>query len=89
MVKYIAKSAAKNISSLASHTIVPTATALGRVIFWCATALDIEEIIPEIRLGVSLAGLQDAVIKHGTGETDHVKSASPRVQSDVRNGFDQ
>jgi hypothetical protein len=33
IVKYIANKAAKNISSLASHTIVPTATALGRVIF--------------------------------------------------------
>jgi hypothetical protein len=51
-VKYIANKAAKNISSLASHTIVPTATALGRVIFWWATVLDIGAIIPEIRLGV-------------------------------------
>jgi hypothetical protein len=33
IVKYIANKAAKNMSSLASHTIVPTATALGRVIF--------------------------------------------------------
>jgi len=31
MVKYIANRPAKNISSLASHTIVPTATMLGRV----------------------------------------------------------
>ena len=31
MVKYIANSAAKNISSLESHTIVPTATMFGRV----------------------------------------------------------
>jgi hypothetical protein len=31
---------------------VPTATALGRVIFWCATVLDMKAIIPEIRLGV-------------------------------------
>ena len=30
IVKYIAKSPAKNISSLASHTIVPTETMLGR-----------------------------------------------------------
>src|SRR4051794_23601660 len=32
--KYIAKSAAKNISSLESHTIVPTLTMLGRVSEW-------------------------------------------------------
>ena len=31
IVKYIAKSAAKNISSLESHTMVPTETMLGRV----------------------------------------------------------
>jgi len=31
-VKYIANNAAKNISSLDNHTIVPNATALGRVI---------------------------------------------------------
>jgi hypothetical protein len=54
----MAKSAAKNISSLDSHTIVPTATAFGRVIFWCATALDIGAIIPENRLAVSLVWLQ-------------------------------
>ncbi len=33
-VKYIAKSAAKNISSLESHTIVPTLTMFGRVSEW-------------------------------------------------------
>jgi hypothetical protein len=32
-VKYAAKSAAKNISSEESHTIVPTLTMLGRS--WC------------------------------------------------------
>ena len=31
IVKYIANRPAKNISSLASHTMVPTATMLGRV----------------------------------------------------------
>jgi hypothetical protein len=47
-VKYIAKSAAKNINSLESQTIVPTATMLGllsRVVV--ATALVMEVIIPE------------------------------------------
>lgn len=33
VVKYIANSAAKNINSLESQTIVPTATILGRVTF--------------------------------------------------------
>jgi hypothetical protein len=49
VVKYIAKSAAKNISSLDSQTIVPTATRLGRVIFDVTTvALDMGVIIPEL-----------------------------------------
>ncbi len=34
MEKYIANSAAKNMSSLESHTIVPTLTMLGRVREW-------------------------------------------------------
>jgi hypothetical protein len=49
VVKYIAKSAAKNISSLESQTIVPTATILGRVILWWALTLVLVMggIIPE------------------------------------------
>jgi hypothetical protein len=55
-VKYIAKSAAKNINSLESHTIVPTATTLGLVIrcieagsdVWLETVLVMREIIPDI-----------------------------------------
>ena len=62
VVKYIANSAAKNISSLESQTIVPTATALGRVILWCAKALDIGAIIPENRLYVCLGGPPKASI---------------------------
>jgi hypothetical protein len=57
IVKYIAKSAAKNMSSLESQTIVPTATALGRVILWCDTAVDMEVIIPENVLGVCLGSV--------------------------------
>jgi hypothetical protein len=57
-VKYIAKSAAKNINSLESQTIVPTATALGREILWCDTALVMEVIIPENMLGVCLGSVQ-------------------------------
>jgi hypothetical protein len=46
-VKYIAKSAAKNINSLASQTIVPTATRLGRFIFWGGrTAVVIGRLFP-------------------------------------------
>jgi hypothetical protein len=55
-VKYIAKIAAKNINSLESHTIVPTATTLGLVILcieagsaaWLETVLVMREIIPDI-----------------------------------------
>jgi hypothetical protein len=55
-VKYIAKSAAKNISSLESHTIVPTATTFGLEILcieagsdaWLETALVMRVIIPDI-----------------------------------------
>jgi hypothetical protein len=50
----MANSAAKNISSLESQTIVPTATAFGRVILLCVAALDIEVIIPENSLPVCL-----------------------------------
>jgi hypothetical protein len=56
VVKYIAKSAAKNINSLESQTIVPTATTLGLVILcieagsdaWLETVLVMQEIIPDI-----------------------------------------
>jgi len=49
VVKYIAKSAAKNINSLESQTMVPTATKFGRVVLWAGTvALDMVGIIPEI-----------------------------------------
>jgi hypothetical protein len=60
MVKYIAKSAAKNINSLESQTIVPTATAFGREILWCDTALDMKVIIPENMLGVCLGSVWKA-----------------------------
>jgi hypothetical protein len=45
----MAKSAAKNISSLESQTIVPTATKLGRVILWweLTLVLVMAAIIPE------------------------------------------
>jgi hypothetical protein len=56
-VKYIAKSAAKNINSLESQTIVPTATAFGREILWCDTALVIKVIIPENMLAVCLGSV--------------------------------
>jgi hypothetical protein len=56
-VKYIAKSAAKNINSLESQTIVPTATAFGREILWCDKALDMWVIIPENMLAVCLGSV--------------------------------
>src|SRR5690606_40737257 len=55
-VKYIAKSAAKNMSSLASQTIVPTETGFGRltVTCWCvgvaaAVAVDTRAIMADVR----------------------------------------
>ena len=47
VVKYMAKSAAKNINSDESQTIVPTATRFGRLTFWVTVALDIMRIISE------------------------------------------
>jgi len=47
-VKYIAKSAAKNMSSDESHTMVPTATRFGRLTLGAMVALDILRIISEI-----------------------------------------
>jgi hypothetical protein len=48
-VKYIAKSAAKNINSDASQTIVPTATRFGRLALLTVPAYVVMgEIIPEI-----------------------------------------
>jgi hypothetical protein len=45
----MANRAAKNISSLASQTMVPTATMLGRLIFGVTRlALDMGVIIPEM-----------------------------------------
>jgi hypothetical protein len=44
-VKYIAKSAAKNINSLASQTIVPTATMFGRFILWAGITADVMRVI--------------------------------------------
>jgi hypothetical protein len=38
VVKYMAKSAAKNINSEESQTIVPTATRLGRLVFTAGVA---------------------------------------------------
>ena len=47
VVKYIAKSAAKNINSDESQTIVPTATKFGRLTFWVTVVLDMMRIISE------------------------------------------
>jgi hypothetical protein len=56
-VKYIAKSAAKNINSDASQTIVPTATRFGRLTrFAVPEYVLIWVIIPEILIFGSIAG---------------------------------
>ena len=56
--KYIANSAAKNMSSLESHTIVPTLTMLGRVSEWIrllsmAGAAVTRSLLPPIRPAIS------------------------------------
>jgi hypothetical protein len=49
VVKYMAKSAAKNINSEESQTIVPTATRLGRLVLTAGLAkVVMEQIIPDI-----------------------------------------
>jgi hypothetical protein len=57
VVKYIAKSAAKNMSSLESQTMVPTATMLGRLILCIDTgALDMRAIIPDFTVKDAIGG---------------------------------
>jgi hypothetical protein len=70
-VKYIAKRAAKNINSLESQTIVPTATKFGRVGLCIPTVvLDMLRIIPEITPHGAQKRLFERVIlaqKHESG----------------------
>jgi hypothetical protein len=71
VVKYIAKRAAKNINSLDSQTIVPTATKFGRVGLCIPTVvLDMVVIIPEITPGGAQKSQFERVIllrKHESG----------------------
>jgi hypothetical protein len=56
VVKYIAKSAAKNISSDESQTMVPTATRLGRLVFTAGLAYVVMGvIIPHIDRNTSFS----------------------------------
>jgi hypothetical protein len=70
-VKYIAKRAAKNINSLDSQTIVPTATKFGRVGLCIPTVvLDMVRIIPEIAtLGAQKSPFEQVILarKHESG----------------------
>jgi len=71
-VKYIAKSAAKNINSLDNQTMVPTATKFGRVVLWAVTdALDMVGIIPEICAHGLLQGTFERVILSQGHESGH------------------
>jgi hypothetical protein len=47
VVKYMAKSAAKNINSEESQTIVPTATELGRLVLTASAYVVIRELFPK------------------------------------------
>jgi hypothetical protein len=71
-VKYIAKSAAKNINSLDSQTIVPTATKFGRVGLCIPTVvLDMVVIIPEIAPHRAQKSLFEQVILAREHESGH------------------
>ena len=64
--KYIANSAAKNISSLESHTMVPTLTMLGRVSEWIrllsmAAAAVTRSLLPAITANVPRRGRKPRV----------------------------
>jgi hypothetical protein len=71
VVKYIAKRAAKNINSLDSQTIVPTATKFGRVGLCIPTVvLDMVVIIPDIELhGAQKSQFEPVILarKHESG----------------------
>jgi hypothetical protein len=71
VVKYIANRAAKNINSLDSQTIVPTATKFGRVGLCIPTVvLDMVRIIPEIvTLGAQKSWFEQVILtrKHESG----------------------
>jgi hypothetical protein len=73
VVKYMAKSAAKNINSEESHTMVPTATRLGRLVLTIGLAkVLIWQIIPEIDGNASFRYEGAALL---FGETDHQSRA--------------
>jgi len=76
VVKYIAKRAAKNINSLESQTIVPTATKFGRVGLCIPTVvLDMEVIIPEIAPYCAQKSQFEPVIlarKHESGHSSFI-----------------
>ena len=79
VVKYIAKSAAKNINSLESQTIVPTATIFGRFTFLgievgLVTVLDMEAIIPDLYGNTELRGQGEALFPRNFGETHHARN---------------
>ena len=81
VVKYIEKRAAKNINSLESQTIVPTATRFGRFTFLgieagFATVLDMRAIIPDLSRITDLTGLGEALFPRITGETHHARNGS-------------
>ena len=71
------------MSSLESQTIVPTATALGRVILWWAVtaALDMGSLFIKNHARVCQLGLRRVSIRSSWGETGHrvlgVKNVCP------------
>ncbi|GAB2940157.1 hypothetical protein GCM10027280_30690 [Micromonospora polyrhachis] len=75
MEKYIANNAAKNISSLESHTIVPTLTMFGRVSEWIrllsmAGAAVTRSLLPAISLAGRRGGQMTSLAGRSTRHED-------------------
>ena len=83
VVKYIAKRAAKNMSSLESQTIVPTATRLGRLTFGLTRlALDMGLLFLQISVGssVELPGRARDSVLYRVKPLTHAKARLVRAQ---------
>src|SRR3954453_13349762 len=82
--KYIANSAAKNISSLESHTIVPTLTMLGLVSEWIwllemAGAAVTRSLLPLVG-SLTRPGRRKAACRHPPGASRGVRHSLESVQ---------
>src|SRR4051794_41882766 len=92
IVKYIANSPAKNISSLESHTIVPTLTTFGRVSEWIllpkpgAVAVDVTGRLWPARTGNSRRGVGGGVGVRGRAPAGAFRPRYPPPRGVVAGG---